>query len=71
MAGGTYYKGIVTKVLKQRPAEDAPAAAKEAYDPWEAIEVLWDVARSDHTGFERVSPWELEVRSPLLLAPCR
>eukprot|EP00884_Botryococcus_braunii_P022264 jgi/Botrbrau1/8721/Bobra.0311s0031.1 len=58
--GGTYYKGIVSRVLKQQPGEDAPAQVKEAYDPWEAIEVVWDVAKLDHNDCEFVSPWELE-----------
>jgi hypothetical protein len=49
-------------LLKRPPAEDAPADVKEAYDPWEAIEVVWDVAKVDHDDCEYVSPWELEVR---------
>ncbi|KAK9803241.1 hypothetical protein WJX73_008882 [Symbiochloris irregularis] len=63
-AGGTYYKGTVVNVRQQQPPYHSPMEVKEAYDPWEALEVEWDVggghAAAHGNDCERISPWELE-----------
>ncbi len=63
-AGGAYYKGVINRVLQDRPRDDAPEEVKEAYDPWDAIEVTWDVAKTEENDCEYLCPWELEVRPP-------
>lgn len=59
--GGTFYKGTVTNVRQQQPSAIDPLELREAYDPWEALEVEWDIG-GGHGGndCEKVSPWELE-----------
>lgn len=64
LPGGTYYKGTVVNVRQQQPPYHSPMEVKEAYDPWEALEVEWDVggghAAAHGNDCERISPWELE-----------
>ena len=36
---------------------------RREYDPWEALEVEWDVG-GDAEGMDHVGPWEIEVGSP-------
>ena len=66
-AGGMYYKGTVARVLQQQLPANAPVTEREAYDPWEAVEVAWDTTGGGAGGvavrselLERVSAWELE-----------
>ena len=63
-----YYKGTVTSVRQQMPSGGIDLAGRGAYDPWEALEVEWDVG-GDAEGMDRVSPWEIEV-SPFCMACC-
>lgn len=58
--GGVYYKGSVTSVREQMPSGGMGLLSKGTYDPWEALEVEWDVG-GDAEGMDRVSPWEIEV----------
>lgn len=55
-----YYKGTVTGVREQMPAGGMGNLSKGTYDPWEALEVEWDIG-GDAEGMDRVSPWEIEV----------
>lgn len=61
-----YYKGTVTEVRQQMPAGGVNLQGRQDYDPWEALEVEWDVG-GDAEGMDRISPWEIEVCPP---APC-
>ena len=58
-----YYKGTVTKVRQQMPSGGINLKVRGDYDPWEALEVEWDVG-GDAEGMDRVSPWEIEVSFP-------
>lgn len=58
--GGVYYKGTVTKVRQQMPAGGINLQGRQDYDPWEALEVEWDVG-GDAEGMDHISPWEIEV----------
>ena len=58
-----YYKGTVTDVQQQMPAGGINLQGRQEYDPWEALEVEWDVG-GDAEGMDRVSPWEIEVCLP-------
>lgn len=62
--GGVYYKGAVREVRQQMPAGGINLQGRQDYDPWEALEVEWDVG-GDAEGMDRISPWEIEVRLPL------
>lgn len=42
------------------PSGGMGVLSKGTYDPWEALEVEWDVG-GDAEGMDRVSPWEIEV----------
>ena len=64
--GGVYYKGTVTHVRQQMPAGGINLHGRQDYDPWEALEVEWDVG-GDAEGMDRISPWEIEV---CLTKPC-
>ena len=55
-----YYKGTVTHVRQQMPSGGVNLAMGADYDPWEALEVEWDVG-GDAEGMDRLSPWEIEV----------
>ena len=59
-----YYKGTVTKVRQQMPSGGLNLKVRGEYDPWEALEVEWDVG-GDAEGMDHVSPWEIEVSLPL------
>ena len=61
--GGVYYKGTVTHVRQQMPSGGINLMGRGDYDPWEALEVEWDVG-GDAEGMDHVSPWEIEVCSP-------
>ena len=55
-----YYRGTISAVTP-RPVPEAPLSEQEAYDPWEAISVVWDASRGHAAGeCENVSPWEIE-----------
>ena len=58
-----YYKGTVTHVRQQMPSGGINLMGRGDYDPWEALEVEWDVG-GDAEGMDHVSPWEIEVCSP-------
>lgn len=58
--GGVYYKGTVTQVRQQMPAGGVNLQGRQDYDPWEALEVEWDVG-GDAEGMDHISPWEIEV----------
>jgi hypothetical protein len=66
--GGVYYKGTVTHVRQQMPSGGINLMGRGDYDPWEALEVEWDVG-GDAEGMDHVSPWEIEVEGVLLLHP--
>lgn len=57
-----YYKGTVTHVRQQMPSGGINLMGRGDYDPWEALEVEWDVG-GDAEGMDHVSPWEIEVFS--------
>ena len=61
-----YYKGTVTQVRQQMPAGGINLQGRQDYDPWEALEVEWDVG-GDAEGMDHISPWEIEVCLP---QPC-
>ncbi|KAK9833054.1 hypothetical protein WJX74_005940 [Apatococcus lobatus] len=61
--GGQYYKGEVVKVRQKQPSPGATLAEHEAYDPWEALDVEWEMGgalEAEEGGCLRVSPWEIE-----------
>lgn len=66
VGNGVYYKGTVTDVQQQMPAGGINLQGRQDYDPWEALEVEWDVG-GDAEGMDRVSPWEIEVCLPGLI----
>ncbi len=45
-AGGVYYRGQVAQVFDQQPDIEASEEQQEQYDPWEAVEVVWDGGKS-------------------------
>ncbi len=62
-AGGQYYKGEVVNVRQKQPSHGASLAEREAYDPWEALDVEWEMGgalEAEEGGCLRVSPWEIE-----------
>lgn len=70
VGGGVYYKGTVTDVRQQMPSGGVDLVGRGGYDPWEALEVEWDIG-GDAEGMDRVSPWEIEVSPhPVCLASC-
>ena len=70
VGGGVYYKGTVTDVRQQMPSGGVDLVGRGGYDPWEALEVEWDMG-GDAEGMDRVSPWEIEVSPHLVcLASC-
>ena len=44
--GGVYYRGQVAQVFDQQPDIEASEEQQEQYDPWEAVEVVWDGGKS-------------------------
>jgi hypothetical protein len=44
--GGVYYRGQVSQVFNQQPDIEALEEQQEQYDPWEAVEVVWDGGKS-------------------------
>ena len=44
--GGVYYRGQVSQVFNQQPDMEASEEQQEQYDPWEAVEVVWDGGKS-------------------------
>ena len=63
-AGGQYYKGEVVKVRQRQPSPGASLAEHETYDPWEALDVEWEMGgalEAEEGGCLRVSPWEIEA----------
>lgn len=68
--GGVYYKGTVTQVRQQMPSGGIDLMGRGDYDPWEALEVEWDVG-GDAEGMDRLSPWEIEVPCLAFVTACR
>ena len=49
----------------QQPDVEAPEQQQEQYDPWEAVEVVWDGGKSS-SGYGGGSPLELHGRTSCL-----
>lgn len=50
-------------VRQKQPGPGASLAEHEAYDPWEALDVEWEMGgalEAEEGGCLRVSPWEIE-----------
>ena len=62
--GGQYYKGEIVNVRQMQPSITSSLAQREAYDPWEALDVKWEMGgalEAEEGGCLRVSPWEIEA----------
>ena len=67
--GGVYYRGQVAQVFDQQLDIEASEDQQEQYDPWEAVEVVWDGGKSS-SGYGGVHPFPLNMLGCSQLGSC-